>query len=340
MFDPIPDPISGKSILPWAVPVTRALNAIGDKVGATARNERDRRASAKPLPFEVRWDATLNNGAGAWKIYLPTEHLLSYGGTYVNTSDISGATPIPDANGDDTAWSVLDDIDTSADHVWLVVTVAESSGSIVSVDAEFAAEEGQAGTGENVVNICIAEVSYEETANEGGPAVVTIKQSVVGALALGGTGSGESPIVPDDVSTEFIPDPPAGTQPDGDEGELQIKGFKTGQPADSNTIAEYLMGTAQISGQVWLLVRGQSTGGDPLLGYLPLAAIWGDGSSGGLPQPEVTYLDDVTWDPSNHQLVKQWVTKNIVTGAETPVQGAPQGKTATIATTPISSIVN
>jgi len=45
MFDPIPDPISGKSILPWAVPVTRALNAIGDKVGATARNERDRLAS-------------------------------------------------------------------------------------------------------------------------------------------------------------------------------------------------------------------------------------------------------------------------------------------------------
>lgn len=186
MFDPIPDPISGKFILPWAVPVTRALNALGDKVGATARNERDRRASAKPLPFEVRWDATLNDGEGGYKIYLPTEHLLSYGGTYINTSDISGATPIPDANGDDTAWSVLDDIDTSADHVWLVVTVAESSGSIVSVDAEFAAEEGQAATGENVVNICIAEVSYEEPENEGDPAVVTIKQSVVGALHLGG----------------------------------------------------------------------------------------------------------------------------------------------------------
>jgi hypothetical protein len=50
MFDPIPDPISGKSILPWAVPVTRALNAIGDKIGATARNERDRRGSS-PLPW-------------------------------------------------------------------------------------------------------------------------------------------------------------------------------------------------------------------------------------------------------------------------------------------------
>ncbi len=192
MNNPIPEPLRGADVISWAQPVTRALNALGDKVGAKARNERDRRASAKPLPFEVRWDATLNNGAGAWKIYLPTEHLLSYGGTYINTSDISGATPIPDANGDDTAWSVLDDIDTSADHVWLVVTVAESSGSIVSVDAEFAAEEGQAATGENVANICIAEVSYEEPENEGGPAVVTIKQSVVGALHLGGGGSAGS----------------------------------------------------------------------------------------------------------------------------------------------------
>lgn len=59
MFDPIPDPISGKSILPWAVPVTRALNALGDKVGATARNERDRRGSASP-------------DMGCWKIVSAT----------------------------------------------------------------------------------------------------------------------------------------------------------------------------------------------------------------------------------------------------------------------------
>jgi hypothetical protein len=48
MFDPIPDPVSGKSILPWAVPVTRALNSLGDKVGAHARNERDRRGGSSP----------------------------------------------------------------------------------------------------------------------------------------------------------------------------------------------------------------------------------------------------------------------------------------------------
>lgn len=190
MNDPIPEPLRGADVISWAHPVTRTLNALHDKIGAPTRNERDRRASAKPLPFEVRWDATLNDGEGGYKIYLPTEHLLSYGGTYVNTSDISGATPIPDANGDDTAWSVLDDIDTSADYVWLVVTVTESNGSVVSVDAEFSSEEGQSATGENVMNVCIAEVSYEAPENEGDTAVVAISQSVVGAVHLGGEGDG------------------------------------------------------------------------------------------------------------------------------------------------------
>lgn len=188
MFDTIPDPISGKSILPWAVPVTRALNAIGDKVGATARNERDRRSSTKPLPFEVRWDATLNDKEGGYKIYLPTEHLLSYAGEDIATSDISGVTPILDTNGDDTAWSVLDDIDTSAAHVWLVIRYTTStvgSGS-AAAEAEFAAAEGQPSSGEEVVNICIAEVDYTAPEQEGETATVEINQSVVGALHLQG----------------------------------------------------------------------------------------------------------------------------------------------------------
>ena len=61
MFDPIPDPISGKSILPWAVPVTRALNALGDKVGATARNERARRGSASPGCWNIVADTRNDN---------------------------------------------------------------------------------------------------------------------------------------------------------------------------------------------------------------------------------------------------------------------------------------
>lgn len=188
MFDPIPDPISGKSILPWAVPVTRALNAIGDKVGAAARNERDRRATVVPHPYEVRWDSSLNSEEGGYKIYLPTEHLLSYAGEDIATSDISGATVIQ-ADNADTPWYSLDDIDTSADHVWLVITTtpaAEGSGSAATVEAEFAATEGQSVSGEEVVNICIAEIDYSAPANEGGAPTIEIDQLVVGALHLGG----------------------------------------------------------------------------------------------------------------------------------------------------------
>lgn len=189
MNDPIPEPLRGADVISWAHPVTRALNALHDKIGAPTRNERDRRTTVAPHPYEVRWDSSLNSGEGGYKIYLPTEHLLSYAGEDVATSDISGATVIQ-TNNADTPWFSLDAIDTSADHIWLVVTVTESNGSVVSVDAEFAAGEGQAATGENVVNICIAEVSYEEPEDEGDPAVVTIKQSVAGALHLGGAGGG------------------------------------------------------------------------------------------------------------------------------------------------------
>lgn len=71
MFDPIPDPISGKSILPWAVPVTRALNAIGDKVGASARNERDRRGASGslPRPFDPVYGTDGVLSSLAWPYY-------------------------------------------------------------------------------------------------------------------------------------------------------------------------------------------------------------------------------------------------------------------------------
>jgi len=345
MHDPIPDPVSGKSVLDWAVPVTRRLNALGDKVGATARNERDRRASAKPLPFEVRWDATLNDGAGAWKIYLPTEHLLSYGGTYITTSDISGATPIPDANGDDSAWSILDDIDTSADHVWLVVTIPDESAADAedgeegedgeevssggSIEAEFASEEGQSVTGSTVINICIAEVSYEEPEDEGGTPTVEIKQSVVGALHLGGKSDS---ISPDDVSTEFIPEPEEGEEPTGDEGKLQIKGFKDGAPADQNTLADYLQGNADIpSDGMQLVARWTDSDGAHLV-YIPLAAF---------PDDNGKTIADVEVAPSSSEtVVKFTYTDGSFTEIHIPhgLPGAPGAPGADGTTPEITSI--
>ena len=179
MLDPIPDPLSGKRILDWAMPVTRSLNGLHDKVGASARNERDRRAANKPLPYEVRFDATLDSGDGGWKIYLPTEHLLFWEGGYIA---LGGVTAIEDTNGDETGWFEFDDIDLEASHIWLVIS---ESGSGSTVTAEFS----DSSDAEAKASICIAEVSYT-AATQSTPMSVEVNQSVVGAITLGGGGGG------------------------------------------------------------------------------------------------------------------------------------------------------
>ena len=327
MHDPIPDPVSGKSVLDWAVPVTRRLNALGDKVGASARNERDRRPSRQPLPFEVRWAADENNGDGAWVIWLPAKARMVILGKVGNAEISSG---IVAATTLSTGWFRLTNVSSTDSQVWLNVWDATAAGG----NRGASINSGVVGGLANVIrwSQLVATVSYDSST--GAASVKQVLDSVV-TFTYDNAGG----VTPDNISTEFIPDPPSGTSPDGDEGQLQIKGFKTGTPADTNTVTDYLQGVVNIpSGGISLVCRGMTSGGRELL-YLPLAAIWGDGSSGGLPLPEVTYLDDVTWDTSSHQLVKHWVKKNVVTGVETPIQGAPQGKTATINTTPITSII-
>ena len=56
-------------------------------------------SDAPAQPYEVQWDQSLGSGAGAWKIYLPTGHLLAYGQEYVDTSDFGGVTEIRDGSG-------------------------------------------------------------------------------------------------------------------------------------------------------------------------------------------------------------------------------------------------
>ena len=70
MNDPIPEPLRGADVISWAQPVTRALNALSDKVGATARNERDRRGDASKLPWTFSCTISEENGEevriGGW----------------------------------------------------------------------------------------------------------------------------------------------------------------------------------------------------------------------------------------------------------------------------------
>lgn len=127
--------------------------------------------------------------------------------------------------------------------------------------------------------------------------------------------SGAKTVEPDDVSTEFIPDAPSGSTPAGDEGKLQIKGFKAGTPADANNIAQYLQGAAQLpSAGLFLVARvGASAGGSPTLKYIPLSTIFTN-QSGDL---TVEFVADNDWDSTNHILRKRLRVLNLRTGAVT-----------------------
>ena len=146
------------------------------------------RPKDKPLPYVVRFDQDLDSGNGGWKIYLPTEHLLSYAGVDVETSDFTGVTQIQDSNGDDTAWYSLDDIDLESGQDWLEVST--SAGAVTAGfvgDPEEGEEGGEGEEEEEPLRICIAEVSYTPPASTV-PAKITIFQSVVGALRVGNDG--------------------------------------------------------------------------------------------------------------------------------------------------------
>ena len=277
-----------------------------------------KKQKTKPLPFEVRYDGTLDSGAGGWKIYLPTEHLVQFDGAYLDP--LNDVTPILDGNGDETGWYSFDEITLHDDHVWLVIS--ESSGAYT---ASFANAEDQ----QAVANICIAEVSYE-AATQSTPETITIKQSVVGAIVMS---SGDD-VVPDDISTELIPDPPSGTQPDGDEGKLQIKGFKSGAPISQNTITDFLQGVAQIpQAGISLVCRTLDANSQRQIIYLPLSALFSsNGISGNV---DLNFVGDIQWNMTSHTIQKRVDSVSLKTGQVT------QGNLETItngSTTAISNI--
>lgn len=140
-------------------------------------------------------------------------------------------------------------------------------------------------------------------------------------------GGGES-VVPDDVSTEFIPDPPGGTPPDGDEGKLQIKEWRAGTPVSSYTVAQDIARDNADGNSV--VVRSSSG----TLEYKPigtLAQLTGSTVTG-----TKTVLTGLTWDTTNHTLVISSAnvvySKGIVTSWTANADG-------TIATTGISTII-
>lgn len=224
-----------------------------------------RRPKDKPLPYEVRFDQDLDNGNGGWKIYLPTEHLLSYAGVDVETSDFTGVTQIQDSNGDDTAWYSLDDIDLDAEHVWLEVST--SAGAVAAGFVGDSEEDEEGEEEEEPVKICIAEVSYTPPASTV-PAKITIFQSVVGALRVGNDG-----LEPDNISTERLSQEDQAFPGDPTVGKLQIKGWHTPSPVANQSLAAALLSQSTPSSGAPYIVAQGSNGA---LVYMPVGSLASD----------------------------------------------------------------
>lgn len=274
-----------------------------------------------PPPFTVRWSASANQGASAWIIWLPgLGNLVALGGALIPTiGGISAAQGLPGG------WYTIDGLTANSTAVHLVVTVVDLTGAAT---AELSGTPGQATTGETVYNIKVADISTSAAGAK------SVKQYVDSIVTIGGSGGGAG-VTPDNISTEFIPNPPSGTQPDGDEGELQIKGFKAGTPADQNTLPDYLQGVANIpSGGISIVCRGVDTNGGRQLFYLPLAALFSASSIS--ENVSLSFIGDLRWNLSTHTLEKRIDSVNLKTGQVT------QGNWTTItngATTPISDII-
>jgi hypothetical protein len=252
----------------------RAIAPRSGNTGATAASGRPIDPDKFPPPFTVRWSASANDGAGAWLIWLPgLGNLVAFGDAYIST--IRGVTA---ADNLPAGWYTIDDADGQSEEVYLVITVTDSTGA---AEAELSETEGQATTGETVYNIKVAAMATDaETGAR------SVKQYVDSAVTFGGGGD---TVTPDDVSTEFIPDPEEGEEPTGDEGKLQIFDFNSDKSDSPEGLAERLHADTktgdikiQSGTNIMLLARR-----DGKMVYIPLTA--------GGTDPE----DEKPYDPEN-----------------------------------------
>lgn len=268
-----------------------------------------------PPPFTVRWSSSETSG-GTWLIWLPDRSkLVVYDGTYINT--ISGVTA---AQNFPSGYYTVNALRASSTNVYLNVTVTESTGAATAALADSPAS---ASSGEKVYSILVATMATDQTKG-----TKSVKQFVDSAIIIGGEG-GES-VVPDDKSTEFIPDPPSGTQPTGDEGKLQIKGWKTGTPASTTSLASDINWEYTTEA---LVARDLTDG---TLRYKPigdLATLLGSKVS----KANQKILTGLSWNTTYHTLVISSATVTIDHGV---ITSWTNNNDETISTTSINSIIN
>lgn len=268
-----------------------------------------------PLPFAVRYSASETSG-GAWMIWLPDRaKLVSYDGSYIST--ISGVTASQKLPG---GWYVINNaMQSSAEDIYLVVTIPASGGSGAPT-ATIDTSPGTPSGGATVHNILLAKTDSTGNGKQ-------VKQFASSAVLLGGGGE---TVTPDDVSTEFIPDPPQGQSPTGDEGKLQVKGWNKGTPAASYNLAQKLHNGASAD---TIPARANSDGSLEYMGIGTLAQLLGSTVN----KSGQKILTGLSWDTTNHRLV---ISSANVTIANGVITAWTDNAAENIETTAISSIIN
>jgi len=139
-------------------------------------------------PFEVRFAASIDDGEGAWIIWLPSSKCLIVDGEAVDLADeLEGAgDPYP------AGWYVLEDVPSSGGSVYLNVTPGDDSEGATAVFSTSASQTA------GDIPILVAVVAKDSTT--GG---VTITQTVSSALVFGTGGQKDATPMPFDyVETE------------------------------------------------------------------------------------------------------------------------------------------
>ena len=233
-----------------------------------------------PLPYEVRWAQSENNGEGAWVIWLPdTAKLLSYDGEYVTLAGITASQALPDG------WYTIDDLDGESEGVYLIVEKDTPSGGDSSetptISAKLSGSDGESeGEEEKVVALLVAEIETDS-----GTGAKRVKQYVDSAVTLGASDA----VSPDDISIETILPQEEGEEPTGQEGKLQIFDFDTNESDSPEGFVERLKadtetGKIKLESGTNIMLIARRNG---KIVYIPLSA---DGED-----PE----DEKPFDPDN-----------------------------------------
>ena len=234
MHNYIPAPAAGDSLrASWARDVTDVCNsvAVASAPGSLVRdgagsfgheqmpaNMRDR-AVGRTYPFKFS-RATIND-ADAWIVYLSSSSLV-IDGTAVNVAAGLSAAGAPYAAG----WYVSGIPSTTGDttvYLSIAYNITSSGSTYSGVSLRTSPQTDTSAM--HYVNIVIAYLNYTAT-----PPAATIRQNIIGAIALSSGGGGGGSVTPDDASVD-LRDSSDSTA----DGKLQIKDWDHSSPPASNT---------------------------------------------------------------------------------------------------------